>query len=202
MVVFFLVVSFFFFLKKSPYSYPNRWILNHWAKREVLSFLFLRSHFLTYRSGKSSRYYWQTCHLYRDQRKKWRQVRTLLTCLNPVWGKASGAHLMSRQPTSLVSHSCCLHALGPQEFQGHQMSQLWNLLTRPASTFLMFRREVKLLFLSSWSKKGKFDLPDLGCYLHNLTVTLSEGTITSAGSLCSPCHLLLSCPTAFLWCAF
>ena len=49
----------FFFLsfKKSPYCYTNRWIPNPWAKRDVLSFLFLRSHFLTYRSGKSSRYY-------------------------------------------------------------------------------------------------------------------------------------------------
>ena len=101
---------------------------------------------------------------------------------------------MSRQSTSLASHSFCLRALGPQEFQGHQMSQLWNLPTRPASTFLMFRRGIKLLFLSFWSKKGKFDLPVPGWYLYNLTVAVSGGTVTPAGSLCSPCHLLLSCP--------
>ena len=102
---------------------------------------------------------------------------------------------MSRQSTSLASHSFCLGALGPQGFQGHQMSQLWNLLIRPASTFLMFRRGVKLLFISSWSKEGKFDLPDPGCYFHNLTLALSGGTVTPAGSLHFPCHLHLSCPS-------
>lgn len=69
----------------------------------------------------------------------------------------SGTHLIVQAGLSSASNLFYLDAFDAVEHQKHQMSQLWNLPTRLAFSSLICRKGIKWLFLSSWSRKGKFD---------------------------------------------